>query len=207
MGALIALLVILSLSRSSGGVPERVILVGIAVGALLDALVSLLMASGDPRAVLLFNWMTGSTYGVGTDAALTSLAVVVALAALLPLLARWLDILPLGADATRALGVPPGLSRVLLLVFAATATAMATLLVGPLSFAGLIAPHVARLLGLRRPLMELAGAALIGALIMVAADFVGRTLAFPWQLPAGLVASMIGAPAFLWLLSRKQTAL
>jgi len=206
VGAFLALLVILSLARSSRGAPERVILVGIAVGGLLDALVSILMASGDPRAVLLFNWMTGSTYGIGFETALRSLIAVALLVALLPLLARWLDILPLGESATRALGVPPGLSRVLLLVFAATATAMATLLVGPLSFAGLIAPHVARLLGLRRPLMELAGAALIGALIMVAADFVGRTMAFPWQLPAGLVASMIGAPAFLWLLSRKQTA-
>ncbi|MGA0563824.1 Fe(3+)-hydroxamate ABC transporter permease FhuB [Ancylobacter sp. VNQ12] len=206
LGALLALLVILALGRTSRGTPERVILVGIAVGALLDALVSLLMASGDPRAVLLFNWMTGSTYGLGYEAAAASLAVAMLLLALLPLLARWLDILPLGDAAIRALGVPPAFSRALLLVFAATATAMATLLVGPLSFAGLIAPHLARLIGLRRPLPELGGAALLGGLIMVAADFAGRTIAFPWQLPAGLVASMIGAPAFLWLLSRKRTA-
>lgn len=206
VGAGLALVAILALARASRGTPERVILVGIAIGALLDALVSVLMASGDPRAVLLFNWMTGSTYGITAETAGASLAAALLFVAALPLIARWLDILPLGAPATLALGVPPGLSRGLLLLLAALATALATLLVGPLSFVGLIAPHLARLLGLRRPLAELAGAALIGGLVMVAADFLGRTIAFPWQLPAGLVASTIGAPVFLWLLSRKQTA-
>ncbi|MDR6953011.1 iron complex transport system permease protein [Ancylobacter sp. 3268] len=206
LGALLALLALLALGRTARGAPERVILVGIAVGALLDALVSVLMASGDPRAVLLFNWMAGSTYGLRAATAAASLAAAALVLALLPLLARWMDMLPLGAAATRALGVPPTLSRLLPLVLAAVATAMATLLVGPLSFVGLMAPHLARLVGLRRPLPELYGAALLGGLIMVLADFAGRVVAFPWQMPAGLVASMVGAPAFLWLLSRKQHA-
>lgn len=204
LGAFLALLVLLLLGRMSRGNPERVILAGIAVGALLDAFVSVLLASGDPRAVLLFNWMTGSTYGIGASAAAISVFGALGLLALLPLVRRWLDVLPLGEEASRALGMPVTLGRMALLVFAAVATALATLLVGPLSFVGLVAPHAARLLGLRRPLGELYGAALIGALIMVAADFLGRNLAFPWQMPAGLIASMIGAPAFLWLLSRKQ---
>ncbi len=206
LGACVALLIILFLGRSSQGSPERVILVGIAVGALLDALVSILMASGDPRAVLLFNWMTGSTYGMQMEPAVISLCAALVLMALLPLIARWLDILPLGTGAARALGLSTNLSGTLLLVLCAIATAVATLLIGPLSFVGLFAPHLARLLGFRRPLTELYGAALLGALVMVGADFSGRALAFPWQLPAGLVAAMIGAPAFLWLLSRKQAA-
>lgn len=206
LGAFVVLIVILALGRTSQGSPERVILVGIAVGALLDALVSVLMASGDPRAVLLFNWMTGSTYGIGMPAALLALCAALVLLALLPLVVRWLDILPLGMGAARALGLSPTWSGTLLLVLCAVATAISTLLVGPLSFVGLFAPHLARLLGFRRPITELYGAALLGALVMVGADFVGRALAFPWQLPAGLVAAMVGAPAFLWLLSRKQAA-
>ncbi|MDQ0509134.1 Fe(3+)-hydroxamate ABC transporter permease FhuB [Ancylobacter amanitiformis] len=204
LGAFLALIVLLLVARVSKANPERIILAGIAVGALLDALVSVLMASGDPRAILLFNWMTGSTYGLDTSAAGASLLAALALLALLPLVRRWLGLLPLGEDTARALGMPLGAGRLLLLMLAAVATALATLLVGPLSFVGLVAPHAARLLGLRRPLSELYGAALIGALILVTADFLGRTVAFPWQMPAGLVASMIGAPAFLWLLSRKQ---
>ncbi|MFD2032040.1 iron chelate uptake ABC transporter family permease subunit [Ancylobacter dichloromethanicus] len=206
LGALVALVGILALARASKGAPERVILAGVAIGALLDSLVSLLMASGDPRAVLLFNWMTGSTYGIDLSSATISLAAAGLALAALPLVARWLDILPLGGVSARAVGMPSFLSRSLLLALAALATAMATLLVGPLSFVGLIAPPLARLAGLRRPLAELIGAALLGSLIMVGADFIGRTIAFPWQLPAGLVACMIGAPAFLWLLTHKQAA-
>jgi ABC-type Fe3+-siderophore transport system permease subunit len=205
-GAFLALLLLLLFARASRAAPERVILVGIAIGALLDALVSVLMASGDPRAMLLFNWMTGSTYGVEPLSAGASLLAALVLLALLPLVSRWLTLLPLGEATVRALGMPLNLGRLMLLVIAALATALATLLVGPLSFVGLVAPHMARLLGLRHPLAEIYGAAFIGALIMVVADFLGRSIAFPWQMPAGLVAAMIGAPVFLWLLSRKHPA-
>lgn len=205
-GAFVALLFLLLFARASRTAPERVILVGIAIGALLDALVSVLMASGDPRAILLFNWMTGSTYGVEAASAAASVVMALILLALVPLIARWLALLPLGEAAARGLGLPLNLSRLVLLGMAALAAALATLLVGPLSFVGLVAPHMARLLGLRQPLTELYGAALIGGLVMVAADFVGRSIAFPWQMPAGLVAAMIGAPVFLWLLSRKHPA-
>lgn len=206
LGALLALVLLLALARATQGAPERVILVGIAIGALLDSLVSVLMASGDPRAMLLFGWMTGSTYGVQMPVALSSLGAATLMVLLLPLLARWLDILPLGEATSRALGVPLTPGRILPLVLAAVASAMATLLVGPLSFVGLIAPHLARLLGFRHALAELTGAAVLGALLMVTADFVGRVGAFPWQLPAGLVASSVGAPMFLWLLSRNQAS-
>ncbi|MCS0503700.1 Fe(3+)-hydroxamate ABC transporter permease FhuB [Ancylobacter mangrovi] len=204
-GASLALVVILALARASKGAPERVILAGIAIGALLDSLVSILMASGDPRAMRLFNWMTGSTYGVDTASAIGSIVAAALVLAALPMVARWLEILPLGDASARALGISSLLSRSLLLALAALATALATLLVGPLSFVGLVAPPLARLAGLRRPLPELVGAALLGSVIMVGADFIGRTIAFPWQLPAGLVASAIGAPVFLWLLTRRQT--
>ncbi|MCJ8141534.1 Fe(3+)-hydroxamate ABC transporter permease FhuB [Ancylobacter sp. A5.8] len=204
-GASLALVVILALARASKGSPERVILAGIAIGALLDSLVSILMASGDPRAMRLFNWMTGSTYGIDAASAASSLAAAGLVLAALPLVARWLEILPLGDASARALGISSLRSRSLLLALAAITTALATLLVGPLSFVGLIAPPLARLVGLRRPLPELFGAALLGSVIMAVADFIGRSIAFPWQLPAGLVASAIGAPVFLWLLTRKKT--
>ncbi len=205
LGAGLVLLALLLFVRVSKAMPERAVLVGIAIGALLDAVVSMLMASGDPRAVLLFAWITGSTYGVGAVAAGSSLLAALLLLAVLPLVRRWLALLPLGEETPRALGMPLTGARMALLALAALATAMATLLVGPLSFVGLVAPHIVRLIGLRQPLAELYGAALVGGLVMVTADFVGRTLAFPWQLPAGLVAAMIGAPVFLWLLSRKPS--
>lgn len=206
LGALLALLAMLSLARGSAAAPERVLLAGIALGAMFDALVTALMAGGDPRALLLLNWMTGSTYAAtATDAIVALLAALASLAAL-PLLARWLDIVPLGGAISAALGLPPRRSNRVLLVATAAMTAVATLVIGPLTFVGLMAPHLARFLGLQRALPQLVAAALIGGILMVAADWFGRTAAFPWQIPAGLTATFIGCPALMWLLARRQRA-
>ncbi len=85
------------------------------------------------------------------------------------------------------------------------AAILATLIVGPSSFVGLMAPHMARMTGLQRPLPQLFGAVVLGALIMVLADWFGRNLLFPYQIPAGLLASFIGAP-YLMFLMRKGPA-
>ncbi len=66
-----------------------------------------------------------------------------------------------------------------------------------------MAPHLATRIGLRRALPQLGGAALVGALLMLMADWLGRMIAFPWQMPAGLIATLIGGPALMWLLARK----
>jgi ferric hydroxamate transport system permease protein len=116
-------------------------------------------------------------------------------------LTRWLDILPLGAATSRSLGIGLNRARLLLLVVALL-TACATLVVGPLSFVGLLAPHMARLLGLSRARQHLLGAALVGMLLMVLADWVGRQVIFPYEVPAGLVASLIGGAYFMWGLRR-----
>jgi iron complex transport system permease protein len=206
LGALLALLAMLALARGSAAAPERVLLAGIALGAMFDALVTALMAGGDPRALQLLNWMTGSTYAAtATDAGVALLAALASLAAL-PLLARWLDIVPLGGAISAALGLPPRRSNRVLLVATAAMTAVATLVIGPLTFVGLMAPHLARFLGLQRALPQLVAAALIGGILMVAADWFGRTAAFPWQIPAGLTATFIGCPALMWLLARRQRA-
>ena len=77
-------------------------------------------------------------------------------------------------------------------------------MVGPLSFVGLMAPHIARELGLKRALPQLAGAALCGAALMVIADFIGRNAHFPYQLPAGLLSALVGAPFLMLLLLKRR---
>jgi iron complex transport system permease protein len=203
LGAGLTLLLLLGLSRRSGFAPERVLLIGISITALFDALQVILLAGGDPRGQNLLSWMSGSTYFVGPQMALWVLVCsLVLLAAALPF-GRWLELLPLGEGTPRALGVPLGRGRLVLLLLAALLTAGATLIVGPLSFIGLLAPHLARLLGLARAVPQLLGAALLGALVMVAADWLGRTLLFPAQLPAGLLASLLGGAYFMLCLYRR----
>jgi len=202
-GALAILLVIVSVGWRSGFAPERVVLAGIALNALLDAVVVLLSASGDPRALTLLNWIGGSTYGVTLQTALPAAVAAGVLLLATLFLGRWLDILPLGRPAAQGLGVPVSRARLLLFSLAVLLTAAGTMIVGPLSFIGLMAPHIARQLGLLRARAQLLGAACAGAAVLVLADWVGRNLAFPYQLPAGLVSALVGAPLLLLLLRRR----
>ena len=203
LGALLTLLLLLGMSRRSGFAAERVLLIGIAISAFFDALQVIILAGGDPRGQNLLSWLSGSTYFVTGQTALgVLLCATLLLLAALPC-ARWLELLPLGDSSAKALGVHLGKSRFYLLLLAALLTAGATLIVGPLSFIGLLAPHLARLLGLTRAMPQLLGAALLGATVMVLADWLGRNLLFPIQLPAGLLASLVGGAYFMLCLRRR----
>ncbi|WP_109476869.1 Fe(3+)-hydroxamate ABC transporter permease FhuB [Paraburkholderia sp. C35] len=203
-GAFGTLLAILWFARRSAFAADRVLLAGIAIGALFQAVSGIVIACGGDRAVVLLSWLAGSTYSITSDDALHAVALCVVLCALTPFTARWLTVLPLGEPVARALGVDTRHARPLLFLLIALHTAAATLIVGPLSFVGLTAPHFARLAGARRPLAQIALAAPIGALMMVVADWLGRELLLPRELPAGLVATLIGAPWLMWLLARRR---
>lgn len=201
VGSVLALCGILAFARTANAHPERVLLVGVAVGTLFGSLVTALSASGDPRLSGLLSWLAGSTLDVSPREAVRAALLAGILLAMLPLARRWLAILPLGDAVAAAVGLPAGNSRLLLLLYACVLTAAATLVVGPFTFVGLLAPHMARMLGLRSPLAQIAGAALAGALVMMTADALGRSLLFPYEIPAGLVAACIGAPYLLLALS------
>lgn len=201
-GAFATLLAMLALGRRNAFSPQHMLLTGIALGTCLGGVTSFLMASGDPRLGAAMSWLSGSTYRVDAAQATWAGAILLGALLLVPLLSRWLTILPLGEAPARALGVNLPASRLALLVMAAILTGAATLIVGPLSFVGLMAPHMARMLGLHRPMEQLFGAAILGALIMVIADWLGRNLLYPSQVPAGLLATFIGGPYFFVLMRR-----
>ncbi len=207
IGAFAVLIAIFLFGIRSGFAPERVLLTGIALGAMLDAFISVLAASGDPRAMIVMQWMSGSTYLVDTPKAISAMMAAITGLALAFLAHRWLDLLPLGTQAAQAIGIRVNFARACLFALAAAMTAAATLVVGPLSFIGLMGPHLARELGLRRAAPQLTGAALAGGGLMVLADWFGRMIAFPYQMPAGLVSALVGAPLLLILLmKRRRTA-
>ncbi|MFK4772322.1 Fe(3+)-hydroxamate ABC transporter permease FhuB [Rhizobium sp. ZW T2_16] len=199
LGSLIVLALLIWSGRRSAFSSERMLLAGIALAALTGALTSLMAVFGDMRIQRLLGWMAGSTYSVSERDAWIALIIAAVSLATVPLLARWLSILPLGTDPSRSLGLGIAKSRLILMIVIAAITGAATLLVGPLSFAGLIAPHIARSIGLYRPMSQAYGAAIIGATCMIFADWIGRTIAFPWQIPAGTVATLLGSLYFLML--------
>ncbi|RWM21847.1 Fe(3+)-hydroxamate ABC transporter permease FhuB [Mesorhizobium sp.] len=203
IGAFATLLAVLAIGRRAAYAPARLLLAGVSLTALFDALILVLTATGDPRAMLLINWLTGSTYGVDQGSAVLTASIALCLLLTAPLFIRWLDMLPLGAPALRSLGVDVARARLLVLLMVAVLTAASTLILGPLTFIGLMAPHLARRLGLVRALPQAIGAVFAGALIMVLADWIGRTVIFPRQIPAGLVATLIGGPVLMALLRRR----
>jgi len=202
LGALATVGGLIWFARRSGYAPERLLLAGVAIKALFDGLIGLVAASGVPFWTRLLNWVSGSTYGADWTEVLGG---TLAVAALLPaalVLHRWLELLALGDVQARAQGVHVAGARLLLLALAAVGTAVATLLIGPLSFVGLMAPHLAYMLGLHRVTAQLLGACGIGAGLMVLADWAGRTLLVPGEVPAGIAASLIGGVYFMYLLRR-----
>ncbi|EMH4218169.1 Fe(3+)-hydroxamate ABC transporter permease FhuB [Serratia marcescens] len=205
LGAAVTLLIIMIAAGRGGFSTERMLLAGIALSTAFTTVIFLLLASGDPRMGGLLTWLSGSTYSVEPAQALRTALIAAGLMILAPLCRRWLTILPLGGVTARSVGIALTPARLTILLLAATLTAMATLTVGPLSFVGLMAPHMARMLGFRRALPQMVIAALLGGLLMVFADWCGRMLLFPYQIPAGLLATFIGAPYFVYLL-RKQTS-
>ncbi|AWK13687.1 Fe(3+)-hydroxamate ABC transporter permease FhuB [Candidatus Fukatsuia symbiotica] len=201
--ALTLLLVMVVAGRRNGFSAQRMLLAGIAVSTVFTTLVVMILASGDPRTGILLAWLAGSTYNVSAAQAWRTLILAVILIATTPLCRRWLVLLPLGTVTAKAVGMALAQSRIIILLIASSLTAAATLMTGPLSFVGLMAPHMARLLGFKRAMPQLTIAALIGGVLMMFADWSGRMVMFPYQIPAGLLATLIGVPYFILLL-RKQ---
>lgn len=193
-GAILTLTLLLWLGTRAAFSPERLLLIGIAVSALFQAVVSAVFASGDPRGGMLMDFIIGSTYYVQPVAAYTAAGIASIALLVTPWMSRWLEALGLGATVAASLGVPVIRARFVILIVASILTATSTLIVGPLSFIGLIAPHIARHMGARRPAAHIAVSALLGALLMSLAEWLGRQLMFPQEMPAGLLATLIGGP-------------
>lgn len=204
-GALISLLLTLWNSRRSAFNPQRVLINGLALNALCQAVISIVMLNNLSASAILLPLMTGSTYYINASLAQTLFFATLALLALTPLFRRWLVLLPLGGVAG-SLGVALPHARFGVLTLAAVMTGLATLLVGPVSFIGLLGPHLARKTGIKGPLGQLYTAALISACIMTLADWLGRNALYPRQLPVGLMASLIGVPLLVWPLIRAKSS-
>jgi len=204
IGAAVTLLIIMIAAGRGGFSPHRMLLAGMALSTAFTMLLMMLQASGDPRMAQILTWISGSTYNATNEQVVSTGVAMIILLALVPLCRRWLTVLPLGGDTARSVGMALSASRIGLLLLAASLTATATLTIGPLSFIGLMAPHIARMMGFRRTMPHIVMSALTGGILLMFADWCGRMVLFPYQIPAGLLSTFIGAPYFIYLL-RKQS--
>ncbi len=188
VGAALVMIVILQFSKRSNYAPSQLLLTGIAVSAALDAILRVALSSGQDNVQALLTWLSGSTYLASYNDVLALGLGIVVFGGATYAASRWLDILNLGQVSAVSVGVNTKQTRLFLLVMASLLTALSTLVIGPLSFVGLLAPHIARALGQYNAKNQLVVACLVGSILMVSADWLGRTIWFPWQFPAGLMA-------------------
>ncbi len=206
LGACLSLVVLLLLAWRGGLRPQRLLLAGVILSSAWGAVVTLLLALAPdaPLRGMVF-WLMGDLSGVTPDMApLPLLAALLALGLAWPL-ARSFDALAQGEMNARALGVAVDRLRVVALLIAAVVTTLVVLVAGSIGFVGLVAPHLLRLLGLRRHRVLLPGCVLGGGILLLTADLAARTVAAPLQLPVGAVTAALGAPIFLWLLARRPS--
>ncbi|MBF0657678.1 Fe(3+)-hydroxamate ABC transporter permease FhuB [Psychrobacter sp. NG25] len=199
-GAMAVLLLVIWLARrvSSG----YLLLVGIGIAAMMDGVMHMVKISGDPRLEAMLSWLSGTTYSAQPSTVWYLIAIAFILFALSLLVVKPLRILGLGTGVARNLGVAVKPVTLALLVLVAALSTASTLAVGPLSFIGLMVPHLATSLGAIKIERQLPLAALLGAGVMVIADWIGRYVIFPYELPAGTVAAIIGGAYFLWLIRK-----
>jgi ABC-type Fe3+-siderophore transport system permease subunit len=201
-GALSVTVVIWLMGRKQNFAPAKMLLTGIALSAGLDACLRIAMSSGQDNVTGLLTWLSGSTYLVSISDAYLLAAGVVLFAGIAVLNHRRLDLVGLGDITATSIGLDCRKVRLLLLILVAALTTLCTIIIGPLSFIGLLAPHMARSLHQYRASHQLLTASLLGGCLMLLADWIGRTLWFPWQFPAGLLASLIGGGYFLYLMRK-----
>lgn len=203
-GAMAVLLLVIWLARkvSSG----YLLLVGIGIAAMMDGVMHMVKLSGDPRLEAMLSWLSGTTYSAQPSTVWYLIGIALILFTLSLLLIKPLRVLGLGTGVARNLGVAVTPVTIALLALVAALSTASTLAVGPLSFIGLMVPHLATSLGAVRLERQLPLAALLGAGVMVIADWIGRYVIFPYELPAGTIAAIIGGAYFLWLIRKVPVA-
>ena len=202
-GALASTGILFMLAWRGGLLPIRLLLAGVILSAAWGALITLLlaMAPDAPLRGMVF-WLMGDLAQADTARAwLAPVAAVIALAMAYPM-ARSLDALGQGELSAAALGVAVGRLRALALILAALITALVVVVAGSIGFVGLVTPHLLRLAGLRRHRELLPACVFAGGTLLLLADVLSRSIVAPLQLPVGAVTAALGAPMFLWLLSR-----
>ncbi|AOC55356.1 FecCD family ABC transporter permease [Bacillus pumilus] len=200
-----AVIVLLAYNRQEGLVPIRLILVGIAVAAGFSALTLYLsLKLNEDTYTFASRWLVGNVWGRDWIHVLALLPWIVCLVPLTLMQSNTLNALTLGDAVASSVGVRVQRQRLLLLTLAVGLASASVSMTGGIGFIGLVAPHLARRLVGSLHQYFLPVSALLGLLILVSADTIGRSIFAPNAIPAGVVVAFIGAPYFLYLLTKTK---
>ena len=204
LGGLLVGVILYLLTKRVAFKGTNIIIMGVAISASFDAGIQYLNinSKGNIQTVLL--WLTGSVWGRGWDEVKILMPFIIIFIPLAIFMSDKIDILSLGDNVATNLGEKVNELKLFLLFIAIALTASTVSVVGTIGFVGLISPHIAKnLVGYKHKLViPLSG--IIGGIILVTADLIGRTMFAPIEVPIGIVTSIVGAPYFLYLLIRRK---
>ena len=205
LGGLIAAALVYVLAFKRGISPARLALVGIAVSAVFTSGIDYLMTSFPVQLDLALIWLAGSLWARNWEQFMAVAPWILIMFAGCLLMAHKLDVLALGDEQATGLGVRVERTRLLALAVAVALAGASVAVCGTIGFIGLMAPHIARRLVGGQHHILLPTAALVGTLLVLSADTLGRILSPPVEIPAGIITSIIGGPYFIYLLYRHRT--
>ena len=203
-GALAATIIVLGVSRFTNAMSaDRLVLAGVAVSFIIMACANILIFLGDPRAThTVVFWMLGGLGLAQWDQLMYPLVILMACGAWLLARATQLNAMTIGDETASTLGISVARFRLSVFVVGALITGVMVAFSGLIGFVGLMVPHLVRMLVGGDYLRVLPTSALLGAIFLLWADVVARTIMAPEDMPIGIVTGLIGGVFFVWLLGR-----
>jgi len=205
--AIVATLVVYMLAKLRGMTPESMILAGIAIMFFMNAITSIVQYIGTPDQVeAVVFWMMGNLGKSTWSTIATTSVLFVIIVPLLLYKANDINIIGSGDETAKSLGIHVERTRVCCMILSGLITAGFTAFIGIIGFVGLVAPHVTRMIIGGDNRFVLPGSALVGSILLLGADTIGRTIISPVILPVGVMTAVLGVPFFLFLfLKSKKT--
>ena len=183
-----------------GSGTATLLLAGVAVGLFLTAVQTYVLQRSAQDLQQVYSWLLGSLSGATWQQAGEILPYAAVSVAIVLVHGRHLDVLSVGDEEARALGLHPGRTRLLVVAACALAAASAVAVSGLIGFVGIVVPHVVRRLAGPSYRLVLPLSLLTGAGFLVLADTLARTVVSPAELPIGVVTALVGSPVFIWIL-------
>ena len=204
--ALIPTAMIISTSKMKNTSPTVMIMAGIAIMYIFNALTTVLKLWADESTLAeVYHWQVGSLAGTSWSEVPIMIVAVLAGTIAVQLLSRKLNVLATGDETARALGIDASKMRTILLAIVALMSAAVVSFTGLIGFVGLVTPHIVRIFIGADNRYLIPASAIAGSALLVTADLLGRAILSPVVLQVGVVMAFIGGPMFLWLLMRKNS--
>ncbi|MBE6036957.1 MAG: iron ABC transporter permease [Clostridiales bacterium] len=204
LGALFGIFLVLFLAERTGASKLTLVLAGLAISGIFSAATDAVVTFVPDALLGYSDFRIGGLSGLSMERVLPALWIILPALLILLLLTNELDLLMLGTETAQSLGLRAKPVRLLLLALAAALAGAAVSFCGLLGFIGIIVPHILRRLIGEESKFLLPGSILGGAAFLTFCDILARVLFSPYELPVGIVLSLLGGPFFLWLLFRQR---